>query len=64
MPGPRTTDWTTAHGDLHTANITAGTPYPLDWEGFGMALVGYDAATLPAYSLLVPALRALAGGVA
>ncbi|WP_328502156.1 aminoglycoside phosphotransferase family protein [Streptomyces sp. NBC_00457] len=55
IPGPRITDWTTAHGDLHTANLTAATPYLLDWEGFGLAPVGYDAATLLAYSLLVPA---------
>ncbi|MFJ6654846.1 phosphotransferase [Streptomyces sp. NPDC091377] len=54
MPGPRITDWATAHGDLHTANLTAATPYLLDWEGFGLAPVGYDAAMLLAYSLLVP----------
>ncbi|MEU6098428.1 phosphotransferase [Streptomyces sp. NPDC047079] len=55
MPGPRITGWMTAHGDLHTANLTSTTPYLLDWEGFGMAPVGYDAAMLLAYSLLVPA---------
>jgi hypothetical protein len=55
IPGPRITDWTTAHGDLHTANLTATTPYLIDWEGFGRAPVGYDAAMLLAYSLLVPA---------
>ncbi|GAA2640991.1 phosphotransferase [Streptomyces vastus] len=54
MPGPRITDWATAHGDLHTANLTSTTPYLLDWEGFGLAPVGYDAAMLLAYSLLVP----------
>ncbi|MFJ9680978.1 phosphotransferase family protein [Streptomyces sp. NPDC101194] len=54
MPAPRITDWTTAHGDLHTANLTNGTPYLLDWEGFGRAPVGYDAAMLLAYSLLTP----------
>ncbi|MFF3878336.1 phosphotransferase [Streptomyces sp. NPDC001978] len=54
MPGPRITDWTTAHGDLHTANLTSATPYLLDWEGFGLAPAGYDAAMLLAYSLLVP----------
>ncbi|MFF3468691.1 phosphotransferase [Streptomyces sp. NPDC001984] len=53
-PGPRITDWTTAHGDLHTANLTSATPYLLDWEGFGLAPAGYDAAMLLAYSLLVP----------
>jgi phosphotransferase family enzyme len=55
IPGPRITDWATAHGDLHTANLTSSTPYLLDWEGFGLAPVGYDAAMLLAYSLLVPA---------
>ncbi|WP_051833781.1 phosphotransferase [Streptomyces sp. NRRL S-646] len=55
MPGPRITDWTTAHGDLHTANLTSLTPYLLDWEGFGRAPAGYDAAMLLVYSLLVPA---------
>ncbi|WP_155055392.1 phosphotransferase [Streptomyces blattellae] len=55
MPGPRITDWTTAHGDLHTANLTNTTPCLLDWEGFGLAPAGYDAAMLLAYSLLVPA---------
>ncbi|WP_230885494.1 phosphotransferase [Streptomyces spinoverrucosus] len=51
MPGPRITDWATAHGDLHPANLTIRTPYVLDWEGFGMAPAGYDAAMLLAYSL-------------
>ncbi|WP_217185098.1 phosphotransferase [Streptomyces sp. AC495_CC817] len=55
IPGPRITDWATAHGDLHTANLTSTTPYLLDWEGFGRAPVSYDAAMLLAYSLLVPA---------
>ncbi|QDO05078.1 phosphotransferase [Streptomyces sp. S1D4-23] len=54
MPGPRITDCTTAHGDLHTANLTSLTPYLLDWEKFGRAPAGYDAAMLLAYSLLVP----------
>ncbi|MEU1553123.1 phosphotransferase [Streptomyces scabiei] len=55
IPAPHITDWTTAHGDLHTANLTSTTPYLLDWEGFGRAPAGYDAAMLLAYSLLVPA---------
>ncbi len=54
MPAPKITDWATAHGDLHTANLTSTTPYLLDWEGFGLAPVGHDAAMLLAYSLLVP----------
>jgi thiamine kinase-like enzyme len=51
---PKITDWATAHGDLHLANLTVTTPYLLDWEGFGAAPVGYDAAMLLAYSGLVP----------
>ncbi|GHI82541.1 phosphotransferase [Streptomyces spororaveus] len=45
--------WTTAHGDLHWANITR-TPHILDWEGWGRAPYGYDAATLYVYTLLTP----------
>ncbi|MFG2916394.1 hypothetical protein ACGF0D_26320 [Kitasatospora sp. NPDC048298] len=46
--------WTTAHGDLHWANLTGPTLTVLDWEGWGAAPAGYDAALLHAYSLLVP----------
>ncbi|MFJ9949112.1 hypothetical protein [Kitasatospora sp. NPDC091207] len=46
--------WTTAHGDLHWANLTGPTLALLDWEGWGIAPAGYDAALLHAYSLLVP----------
>lgn len=53
VPAPRIADWETAHGDLHVANLTGGTPYLLDWEGFGRAPVGYDAAMLLAHSILV-----------
>ncbi|MFH8642292.1 phosphotransferase [Streptomyces goshikiensis] len=45
--------WTTAHGDLHYGNVTRG-PHILDWEGWGRAPYGYDAATLYLYALLVP----------
>lgn len=45
--------WTTAHGDLHYGNITRG-PHILDWEGWGRAPYGYDAATLYIYALLFP----------
>lgn len=54
LPAPQITEWETAHGDLHVANLTRDTPWVLDWEGFGRAPVGYDAATLLVYSLLVP----------
>ncbi|MER5629618.1 hypothetical protein [Streptomyces nitrosporeus] len=58
MPAPRVKEWETAHGDLQPANLTSGTPYLLDWEGFGRAPVGYDPAMLLAYSLLAPAFAA------
>lgn len=50
--------WTTAHGDLHWANLTAPSLTILDWEGWGRAPAGIDAATLHAYSLLVPEIAA------
>lgn len=50
--------WATAHGDLHWGNITAGVPYILDWERWGSAPVGWDAAVLHTYALLVPAVAA------
>src|SRR6266511_1809042 len=45
--------WTTAHGDFHFANVCAPALHVLDWEGWGLAPTGYDAAMLHAYSLLV-----------
>ncbi|MEU1439652.1 hypothetical protein ABZ438_37130 [Streptomyces sp. NPDC005786] len=53
-PAPQITDWTCAHGDFHLANITASGVI-LDWEGFGMAPRGWDAALLHAYALAAPA---------
>ncbi|ROR38023.1 hypothetical protein [Kitasatospora cineracea] len=46
--------WTTAHGDLHWANLTGPALTVLDWEGWGAAPAGYDAALLHSHSLLVP----------
>lgn len=46
--------WSTAHGDFHWANISAPTLHILDWEGWGLAPTGYDAAVLHSHSLLVP----------
>ncbi|MER5552034.1 phosphotransferase [Streptomyces sp. NPDC002793] len=46
--------WTTAHGDLHWGNLTGPELAILDWEGWGSAPAGYDAALLHAYSLAVP----------
>ncbi|MDV7220417.1 hypothetical protein [Streptomyces prunicolor] len=54
IPAPTVTRWTTAHSDVHWANLT-GTPLrALDWEGWGQAPEGFDSATLYAYTLLQP----------
>lgn len=46
--------WSLAHGDLHWANLTAPDLNILDWEGFGPAPHGFDAAHLHAYALPQP----------
>ncbi|MDE3721231.1 phosphotransferase [Nocardiopsis sp. N85] len=46
--------WETAHGDLHWANLTAPSLRIIDWEGWGTAPAGYDAAVLHTYALPVP----------
>ncbi|WP_198653776.1 phosphotransferase [Actinocorallia populi] len=46
--------WGLAHGDLHWANLTGPELTILDWEGFGPAPHGFDAAHLHAYTLPVP----------
>ncbi len=51
---PDTLIWTTAHGDLHWANLTNPGCWILDWESWGVAPAGYDAALLHAVSLLRP----------
>lgn len=53
IPAPAVTCWTTAHADLHWANLTSPLRL-LDWEGWGRAPEGFDAATLYAYTLLQP----------
>ncbi|MFF2807856.1 hypothetical protein ACFVT2_11785 [Streptomyces sp. NPDC058000] len=53
---PSEITWTTVHGDLHWANLTGPTLTLLDWEGWGSAPVGYDAANLYLHSLHVPEL--------
>ncbi|WP_434593936.1 hypothetical protein [Streptomyces sp. A5-4] len=50
--------WTTAHGDLHWANLYGPGLQIGDWEGWGRAPTGYDAAVLHTYSLLVPTVAA------
>ncbi|MFC9680363.1 hypothetical protein [Streptomyces sp. NPDC056948] len=57
IPAPTVTCWTTAHGDVHWANLTAPLQV-LDWEGWGGAPVGFDAAMLYAYSLQQPDIAA------
>ncbi|WP_461057855.1 hypothetical protein [Streptomyces pseudoechinosporeus] len=52
IPAPAAICWTTAHAGLHWANLTASPLRLLDWEGWGRAPEGFDAATLYAYSLL------------
>lgn len=47
-------EWTTAHADLNWANITGPKLWILDWEDFGLAPRGLDAASLWAGSLAVP----------
>lgn len=49
-------EWTVAHADLSWGNLTAPQCWILDWEDFGVAPRGWDAATLWAASLAVPAL--------
>ena len=46
--------WTAAHCDLHWGNVTAPTFTIIDWEIWGRAPAGYDAATLYCTSLLQP----------
>ncbi|TWP47474.1 hypothetical protein FKR81_32305 [Lentzea tibetensis] len=47
-------EWTTAHADLHFGNLTAPDCYLLDWDSWGRAPRGLDAATLWGHCLLVP----------
>ncbi len=49
-------EWVPAHADLNWANVTAPEFCVFDWEDWGMAPRGLDAATLWGASLAVPAL--------
>jgi hypothetical protein len=54
---PRAIDeWRTAHGDMNWSNLTAPNLMLLDWERWGAAPRGFDAATLLAFSFREPAL--------
>ncbi|WP_427895777.1 hypothetical protein ACQHIV_18020 [Kribbella sp. GL6] len=48
--------WTAAHCDLHWANLTAPNLTILDWETWGKAPAGYDAASLLCVTLPYPTL--------
>lgn len=50
------TEWSVAHADMSWVNLTGPTLWILDWEDFGRAPRGWDAATLWAASLAVPEL--------
>lgn len=49
-------EWAPAHADLTWANVTAPEFCVIDWEDWGMAPRGLDAATLWGNSLAVPEL--------
>ncbi|QWF85640.1 aminoglycoside phosphotransferase [Amycolatopsis sp. CA-230715] len=53
---PTVRAWTVAHADLHWANLFEPDCVLVDWEGWGRAPAGYDAATLYLHSLLQPAM--------
>lgn len=50
--------WVPAHADLYWAQVTAPGCWILDWEGWGLAPAGFDAASLYLHSLAVPAVAA------
>ena len=50
------TEWTTAHADFAWPNLTAPNCFIFDWEDWGVAPRGYDAATLRGEALAVSAL--------
>lgn len=50
--------WLSSHGDLHWNNLHRGPLAIVDWEAWGLAPRGYDAAFLLAHSLAVPAVAA------
>ena len=51
-------EWSPAHADLGWPNLTAPNLWILDWEDYGLAPRGLDAASLWAGSLTAPALAA------
>jgi hypothetical protein len=53
-------EWEVAHGDMHFGNLTAPDLTILDWECWGWAPVGYDAAHLACSAVLHPDIEARA----
>lgn len=51
---PRVEAWHPAHADFHWGNLMRPDLVIVDWEGWGLAPAGYDAATLYLHSLLIP----------
>ncbi|WP_116247393.1 phosphotransferase [Nocardiopsis sp. FIRDI 009] len=56
---PTVHEWRTAHADLHWNNLLAPELGILDWESWGRAPAGLDAATLLCHSLSRPATATL-----
>ncbi|MDI2129966.1 hypothetical protein [Yinghuangia seranimata] len=54
VAAPRIGGMVPAHGDLHWASVTRHGPHIVDWEAWGLAPVGFDAAMLHTYALLHP----------
>jgi hypothetical protein len=52
----RADEWHCAHGDLHWSNVTYPDLMLLDWECWGLAPRGFDAANLLTYSCAYPEL--------
>ncbi|MBI5762143.1 MAG: aminoglycoside phosphotransferase [Planctomycetes bacterium] len=47
-------NWVVSHGDIHWANLTSNSCWILDWEGWGLAPAGTDAAFLICFSAAKP----------
>lgn len=55
---PQVPEWSTAHADIRWSNLTGPDLCILDWERWGRAPAGYDAATPYISSLTVPKIAA------
>ncbi|PZT74794.1 MULTISPECIES: hypothetical protein [unclassified Streptomyces] len=56
--GTKVPAWSTAHADIQWSNVCGPDLCILDWERWGLAPAGYDAATLFISSLIEPTLAA------